>query len=121
MSVAPQYFCFRNHTILHDSWYNDKKQNEAEERLRIVQKAAAIISEDIRFRIYNTDYYHSPENFLNDAEEDVPETLKLFLGNVILKTKRKSRDKYKKSAHQSHTPLSQLQDQHHLLLHYKLA
>lgn len=71
-----------------------KKQNEADERLRIVRTAAAIISEDIRSQIYDTDYYPSPENFLDDAEKDVPETLKLFLKEIIIKTKRKSRDKY---------------------------
>lgn len=85
-----------NHQVLLDSWYQDKKHDEAAERLRIVRTAAAIISEDISTKIYDTDNYPNPEKFLDTAEDDVPETLKIFLKEVILKHKRKSRDKYQK-------------------------
>lgn len=88
--------CFRNHAVLLESWYQNRKQNEGDERSRIVRAAAAIISEDIRSQIYDTDYYPSPDTFLDDAEKDVPDTLQLFLKEIILKTKRKSRDKYLK-------------------------
>lgn len=88
--------CFRNHELLLDSWYEENKTNEEEERLRIVRKAAAIISEDIKSQIYNVDYYPRADKFLDSGEEDVPQTLQIFLDEVILKKKRKSKDKYKK-------------------------
>ncbi|KMQ87741.1 hypothetical protein RF55_12897 [Lasius niger] len=79
--------CFRNHQVLLDSWYQDKKHDEAAERLRIVRTADAIISEDISTKIYDTDNYPNPEKFLDTSEGDVPETLKIFLKEVILKHK----------------------------------
>lgn len=37
----------------------------------------------------------SPEKFLDDIEEDIPESLRIFLDDIIVKPKRKSKDTYK--------------------------
>lgn len=86
----------RDHQDLLDSWYLDKLPDKAKERARIVKTAAAIISEDIQTKVYDTDYYPSPDKFLDAAEDDVTDTLQLFLEDIILKNKKNSRDMYSK-------------------------
>lgn len=79
--------CFRNtgYTILSNNWYESKNQNEEEERLRVVKAAADIIREDIRTVIYNLHTYPTPDTFLEDVENDVPNSLKLLLNSIIKK------------------------------------
>ena len=45
--------------ILHEKWYTDRKTKEVDERLCIIEAAAAIIREDIRCKIYQQDKYYS--------------------------------------------------------------
>lgn len=97
VSGHPTLVCFRDtgSRLLLDSWYNkEKKEDRREERARVVRAAAAIIREDIRSKVYETDHYPSAENFLEGAESDIPETLNILLEGIILKNKRDSRDKY---------------------------
>ena len=82
--------CFRNsgHKILSDSWYQKKHTSEKEERLRIIKKAAEILRDDIATTVYDNDTYPNSYGFLNDVEELIPESLKYFLENLILKNKK---------------------------------
>lgn len=65
--------------ILKDVWYSQKNNDERTERIRIVKKAAEIIREDIRLKTYEKDSYPSPNNFLKNSVQDVPESLNIFL------------------------------------------
>lgn len=86
----------RNHQALLDSWYHNRISDDQRERARIVDQAAAIILEDIQIALYDTTYYPSPDNFLDSAEKDVPDTLKRFLNKIILTNKSNSTDVYQK-------------------------
>ncbi|KAG5881878.1 hypothetical protein JTB14_008692 [Gonioctena quinquepunctata] len=44
------------------------------------------------FNVCDLDYYSIPEKFLDDVETDAPESLRVFLDEVIVKPKRKSKD-----------------------------
>jgi len=69
-------------------WYKNKNCNEQEERLKIIESAAAIIREDIRSLIkYNSEYPPMNEIF-NNLDNDVPHSLQLFLEQVILKLRK---------------------------------
>lgn len=69
--------CFRNtgYTILTDNWYESKKKNVEEERHRIVKAAADILREDIRSMVYNLHTYPTPETFLDNIENYIPNSL----------------------------------------------
>lgn len=62
----PTVVCFRNtgYKILTNTWYEEKKANKDEERLRVVRAAAAIILEDIRSQVYNTAEYPPSDDFM---------------------------------------------------------
>ncbi|CAH2089718.1 unnamed protein product [Euphydryas editha] len=62
--------CFRNtgFKILADKWYQEKKQNYHEERLRVIREAAAIIREDIRGVVYDKQNYPPSDEFVRDVE-----------------------------------------------------
>lgn len=85
----PTVVCFRNtgYKILMDSWYQKKATTEAQERLRIVTAAADIIREDIRSKFYETSVYPSPEELLYNVDDNIPESLQVFLDQVLLKGK----------------------------------
>jgi hypothetical protein len=86
--------CFRNtgFKLLTEAWYSQKSDNKTEERRPIVKTAAAIVIEDIRSRVYETKHYPPLDNFLKMLSQ-VPETLRIFLDDVILKNKRASLEK----------------------------
>ncbi|KMQ84700.1 hypothetical protein RF55_17294 [Lasius niger] len=90
----PTLVCFRgnDYEALIDSWYNNKGKTEKEERLRIVRAAAAIVRDDIRKQFYDTTSYPSPHQFLDNAVDDVPESLQLFLSDIMLTGKRGNRE-----------------------------
>lgn len=92
--------CFRNtgFKLLTEAWYNQKSKDKTEECRRIVKTAAAIILEDIRSRVYETKYYPPSDNFFQESESDIPETLRVFLDDVILKNKRASLEKWKRKS-----------------------
>lgn len=87
-----QVICFRNtgYKILTNSWYDSKKSNPQEERLRVIEAAAAIIREDIRSMIYPLDTYPKLDSFLEDVEKDVPESLKLLVRKIVTPKKCKN-------------------------------
>jgi len=67
--------------LLQEQWYSEKKSSELDERLRIVEKAAEIIREDMRSKNYDCSYYSSLEKNLDD-DSILPESLQKFLGVV---------------------------------------
>lgn len=71
-----------------------KKQNEREEKIRIVKTAADLVREEIQSRIYNTGFYPPSDSFLENAEKDVSGILLTFL-NHLTRSKR-SDEKVKK-------------------------
>lgn len=83
----PTTICYRNtgHQILSSSWYDSRKNDTGDERLRIVKAAAEIIREDIRTQVYTLDKYPSPDLFLDSIDSDIPHSLKLFLTTVVKK------------------------------------
>ncbi|KAJ8872407.1 hypothetical protein PR048_026011 [Dryococelus australis] len=62
-----------------NAWYENKKKNASEERLRIVETAAAIIRQDIQSHVYDKTTYPPGDNLLKDASTCVPTTLLTFL------------------------------------------
>ncbi|XP_014616400.1 PREDICTED: uncharacterized protein LOC106793738 [Polistes canadensis] len=79
---------FRDAHILSKAWYENKNLNPQEERLRIVEAAAAIIREDIRSSIVETKSYPPPSKMLDDVNQEIPKTLLHFLEEVILKNRK---------------------------------
>ncbi|GBM41156.1 hypothetical protein AVEN_4178-1 [Araneus ventricosus] len=90
--------CFKNsgHNILSDNWYQQKRSSEQEERIRIVKTAASIILEDIRSQVYETQEYPPPNNFLQEGESIIPETLRVLTKTIILNKKREDLEKWRK-------------------------
>lgn len=89
---------YRVQVILTDACYNEKSDNKLEVRKRIIKAAAIIVTEDIRSKVYETNHYPPSDNFFQDVESDIPETLRIFLDGIILKNKRASLDKWKKKS-----------------------
>lgn len=74
--------------ILLQNWYNERKSDENEERIRITKTAAEIVREDIRAQVYEVNNYPSPSTLHSSAVNQVPETLLCFLKEVIMKGKK---------------------------------
>lgn len=78
-------------TLMYKQWSQKEYSNDPdskEERIMTVQKAAEIIRQDIRSRAYETEFYPSPDSFLDNAEMDIPDSLMCFLETIIAKNKR---------------------------------
>ena len=90
--------CFKNtgHKILTSSWYESKSSDPHAERLRVVKAAAEIIREDIRSQVYDTYQFTPSDNFFQNVNSVIPESLRLLLETVILKDKRGCLDPYRK-------------------------
>lgn len=84
------FICFidNQHDVLSKAWYEKKKENEMEERLRILKAAAAIVREDIQSIVFDTDNYPPPTQMFEDINSDIPESLTYLLEQIILKNKR---------------------------------
>lgn len=54
----------------------------------MIREAAAIIVEDVRSRVYDTNMYPPTDKLMNNADDHVPETLRVFLSKMILKSKK---------------------------------
>ncbi|KAJ8892831.1 hypothetical protein PR048_005412 [Dryococelus australis] len=63
-------------------WYDEWKTSETDERLRIVETAAAVICEDIRSKVYQPDAYMSSDSNLGDMSL-LPDTLQCFIEKVV--------------------------------------
>lgn len=75
-------------TSLSKTWYEKKKSNPSEERLRIVEAAAQIIREDICAVPIMTDSYPPVNQMFDNINENIPYSLLLFLKQIILKNKK---------------------------------
>ncbi|GFY37373.1 uncharacterized protein TNIN_401781 [Trichonephila inaurata madagascariensis] len=53
--------------VLSKAWYDSKKRDPEEERLRIVEAAAAIIREDVLSSVVETKFYPLPSKMLDDV------------------------------------------------------
>lgn len=87
--------CFRDtgYRILTNQWYTEKKSDENEEKLRIVETAAKIFREDIRSQVNELDTYPSSDNFLCDLQNQIPEAFNLFLKTLIKEKNEKNEKK----------------------------
>lgn len=82
--------------VLTESWYEQRKSDPEDEKLRIIETAADIIRGDIRSQVYNDTEYMPPDNFLADVTSVIPQSLLHFFERVILKDKRGSLDGWKR-------------------------
>ncbi|GBM16779.1 hypothetical protein AVEN_9372-1 [Araneus ventricosus] len=89
------YFRNLGYKILTKSWYDNKKSDPQEEKLRAVKAASDIILGDISSQIYNTSEYTPPDNFLVNVESVFPDSLLVFFQTIILKNKCFSVDKWR--------------------------
>lgn len=89
---AGTVLCFKNigRQLLTDAWYSQKSNDKREEKLRVIREAGALIREDIRSKLYPMDEYPATTNFMEGAEDDVPESLMVLLEEIVLPSKRKS-------------------------------
>lgn len=73
--------------LLTDNWNakRSKTNNPREERKRKVRTASKIILEDIQSRVYRTNAHPDPDCFLENVEADIPETLRIFLDEIVAK------------------------------------
>lgn len=73
--------------ILSDSWYTSRSKDELGECERVVRKAAEIILDDVETMAYDNGFYPPSHTFCDEAEDLIPQSLKVFL-NGIAKKKR---------------------------------
>ena len=57
-------------------------------RLRIVRAASSTIFDDIRSKFYDTKNYNAPDYFLDNINDDIPESLQVFLDSPIKRNKK---------------------------------
>lgn len=91
--------CFKNtgYKVLTNEWYEQtSKLDPQQERMSVVRAAADIVREDIRSQVYNTSEFMPSNDFLQDVDSVIPETLKVFLETLILKQKRGILDVYRR-------------------------
>ncbi|GFU62981.1 uncharacterized protein TNCV_28951 [Trichonephila clavipes] len=67
------------------------KRDPEEERLRIVEAAAAIIREVIWSSVVETKSYPPPSKMLDDVNQGIPKSLLHFLQEVITKNRKKEK------------------------------
>lgn len=72
------------HKILSDSFYSTRCDNAEEEKTRVIKAVADIILQDCESRVYDTNTYPACDNFLNDAEEQIPASLLLLIESESL-------------------------------------
>lgn len=90
--------CFKNtgHKILTSTWYDSRSSDPQAERQRVVKAAAEVIREDIRSQVYDTTQFTPSDDFFQNVNSVIPDSLKLLLETVILKDKRSCLDSYRK-------------------------
>ncbi|KMQ84911.1 hypothetical protein RF55_16900, partial [Lasius niger] len=94
MNRRESVVCFRNtgHKLLAEDWYQNKNPNPEDEKLRVIREAAATIVEDVRSRVYDTKNFPPPDKLMENADDAVPETLRVLLSEMIEKKKKKRDD-----------------------------
>lgn len=76
-----------------------QNSNTEDRRLQVVKAAAIILREDIRKQIYRNDVYPPPNNFLEDAEDNIPSSLLTFFNYLTMDP---NKSKFRKSDAPSH-------------------
>ena len=71
-------FCDTGDNILSSSWYYKKLKNPADERLRIIKAAAAIIRHGIRSLVFDIGSYPAPKSAFDDVSAMTTDTLKMY-------------------------------------------
>ena len=96
-SGALTFICLidNHHDILNQAWYEKKKINNEEERLRVIEAAASIIREDIQSAVFDNSHYPPPGRMFEDLNNDIPQSLTHLLERIILKKKRSNFDHLK--------------------------
>lgn len=69
--------------------------NKKEERLRVLDAAAAIIRDDIQTAVFDNSNYPPPSRMFEDLNDGIPESLTHFVERVISKQKRSNSDHLK--------------------------
>lgn len=67
------------HKILSDHSYASWNDDAVEEKARIIKAVADIILQDCESRVYDTNTYPASDDFLRDAEEQIPPSLMLLI------------------------------------------
>lgn len=67
------------------SWYENKKYNQSEEHPLVIEVAAAIIRDGIRFVLVNIDTYSPVNKMFDDINENILYSILLFLKQIIIK------------------------------------
>ncbi|KAL4706763.1 hypothetical protein ACJJTC_018144 [Scirpophaga incertulas] len=82
--------CFRDtaSNILTNSWYEEKKQNQCDELLRIVEAAASIIKEDIRSVTIIHDSYPPPSRIIKKVKQKKNEAKCTAIAHAIMSVMR---------------------------------
>lgn len=73
--------------ILSDNWYKNRNcDNEAEEELRLIKTAAAIIRREIKSKSYDYSQFPTIEDICKGGSELVPELLNVLITEIIQPT-----------------------------------
>jgi len=69
--------CFKNTglKLLKNAWYDSKKEDKKEERLKLVEAATTIIGKDIRSLVYETKSLPPSNQFMKNVKEHVSKSL----------------------------------------------
>ena len=89
---------FRNtcYKVLSNHFYESQIENHEDEKIRIIDEAAAITLEEIR----SSPSHSAPDSFLDNVEDDIPSTLRRYLSQIIIKLKKGSMEQWEKNASQ---------------------
>lgn len=93
---VPNVLCFKGKAakVLHKSWYQEQRRtDETEERLRIVETAAEIVRQDICAEAYDTARYPTPAEVADGGQHSVPKTVQTFIEGVVCKGKKGNKEK----------------------------
>lgn len=76
--------------ILSDNWYrNRNSDNEAQEELRVIKTAAAIIRREIKLKSYDYSKFPTIEEICKGGGELVPEVLNVLITEIIQPTSKR--------------------------------
>lgn len=76
--------------ILSDNWYrNRNSENEAQEELRVIKTAAAIIRREIKFKNYDYSQFPTIEEISKGGSELIPEVLNVLITEIIQPTSKR--------------------------------
>ena len=84
--------CFSGATtnILSDNWYrNRNSDNEAQEELRVIKTAAAIIRREIKSKSYDYSQFLTVEEICKGGAELLPEVLNVLITEIIQPTSKR--------------------------------